>query len=70
MTSVPFAPELPNLRFSNAFYSSVSLFKYCCSLPPLTNVLDASVVSPTLLLFFIMKFLTKVFRVGTHRLQV
>lgn len=48
------APELPDLRFSRAFYSSVSLFIYYARVPfPLViDVLDASVGSPTLLLFF------------------
>lgn len=48
------APELPDLRFSGAFYNSVRLFIYYAEVPfPLViDVLDASVGLPTLLLFF------------------
>lgn len=54
VSSFSSAPDLPDLRFSSAFYTSVSLFIYYAkvSIPLVIDVLDASVGSPTLLLFF------------------
>lgn len=70
MTSFSSAPELPDLRFSSALYSSVSLFIYYAKVPfPLKiGVLDASVWWPTFAPIFGNEISDK-FIVGMHHLQ-